>query len=127
MRVVRLTSADGIPFDLTEVIVAAPYSAIVTRRDVEQSPPARLLASKGCEIGRTDQFVTAEIATELDVPLGVDVGDPLLVVQRTVFTTSGHAVLRTSHRHPGSCTRMELTFPTTDQSGTPPVQVVREG
>lgn len=126
LRVVRLTAAGGIPIDLTEVLIAGPYAAIITRRDVEQLPPARLLATKGCEIGHTDQLVTAELATDRDARLGIEPGDAVLVVRRTVTSTDGDVVLRTTHRHPGSHTRIEVTFPTTDQSGSPPVQVHHE-
>lgn len=125
LRILRLSSSEGTAVDLTEVVIAAPYAAIVTRQEVDRIPPARLLATKGCELGRTDQVVTAELATEDDAPLGVPVGDPLLVVRRTVSTTSGDVVLRTTHRHPGTHTSVELAFPSTDQSGAPPVRFHR--
>ena len=126
LRVVKLVFADGVSFDLTEVTIAAPYSERITRRDLQESPPARLLAAKGCDLGPTEQFVTATVASELDAPLRVTPGEALLVVRRTVFDAAGNPVLRTVHRHPASCTRIELTFPTTDQTHTPPVCVLLE-
>ena len=122
----KLVSAAGTPFDLSEVTIAAPYAETITQRELTASPPARLLSTKGCLVGRTDQFVTASTATLDDRSLHIEPGEPVLAVERTVFTVDDDPVLRTVHRHPGWCTRIELTFPTTDQTDAPTVRVLRE-
>lgn len=126
LRLRKLVSAGGTPFDLSEITIAAPYAETITQRELTASPPARLLSTKGCSVGRTDQFVTASTATLDDAPLHIEPGESILEVERTVFTVDDDPVLRTIHRHPGWCTRIELTFPTTDQTDTPTVRVLRD-
>jgi GntR family transcriptional regulator len=126
LRLRKLVSAGGTPFDLSEITIAAPYAEAITQRELTTSPPARLLSTKGCPVGRTDQFVTASTATLDDEPLRIEPGEPILVVERTVFTVDDEPVLRTIHRHPGSRTRIELSFPTTDQTDTPTVRVLHD-
>lgn len=124
LRVLRLAKSENAPIDLVEILIGDPYASTITDADINEFPPARLLAQKGCVLGHTDQWATAQSATPADAPLEVEPGSPLLVVQRTVFE-GDRPVLRTTHRHPGHLVRIDVTFPITSTADAAPVRIVR--
>lgn len=125
LRALRLATVDGLPFDLVEIVVGTPYASLVTEAEIATVPPARLLAQKGCVLGRTDQWASAQPATSDDEPLGMQPGTPLLVVERNVYSAN-LPVLRTTHRHPGNLVRIDVTFPTTNTADGSPVAILRQ-
>jgi len=125
LRAVRLARSGDTPIDLIEILIGEPFASAITEADINDCPPARLLARKGCVLGRTDQWATAQAATTEDAPLGVEPGAPLLVVERTVFDSES-PILRTIHRHPGHLVRLDVTFPITSTHDAAPVRIVRD-
>jgi DNA-binding GntR family transcriptional regulator len=124
LHMVRLTRIDGIPVDLVRTWIMGPHATAINQTELEAVPPARLLAQKGAELGRAEQHASAQLATDEDAPLDIDVGDPVLVVDRTVFA-GGEPILRTSHRSPGHLVTIEVAFPTTNTSEIAPVRFIR--
>lgn len=125
LRVERLGTVAGRPVDRSVVHIGPDFAPSISPAQIDAVPPARLLASLGCELGAADQQVRATLAGEDDASLDLSSGDPLLVVERLVRDAAGVAVLHTEHRHPGALVQVDLRFPTTDTSGRPPVRFVR--
>jgi GntR family transcriptional regulator len=118
LRVARLNLADGEPFALVTVWVAATLGAALSRADVERSTFYDLLPLQGVEPGRVMQTITAvaadrTTADRLDVP----VGSPLLACRRVTYDRNGDAVIVAEHRYAAHLTALEVEFPCTQTSG----------
>jgi GntR family transcriptional regulator len=118
LRVARLNLADGEPFALVTVWVAAALGAALSRADVERSTFYDLLPLQGVEADRVMQTITAvaadrATADRLDVP----VGSPLLACRRVTYDRNGDAVIVAEHRYAAHLTALEVEFPCTQTSG----------
>lgn len=118
LRVARLNLADGEPFALVTVWVAASLGAALSRVDVERSTFYDLLPLQGVEPGRVMQTITAvaadrSTADRLDVPVGA----PLLACRRVTYDRNGDAVIVAEHRYAAHLTAFEVEFPCTQTSG----------
>jgi GntR family transcriptional regulator len=118
LRVTRLNLADGEPFALVTVWVAATLGAHLSRADVERSTFYDLLPLQGVEPGRVVQTITAiEAAPEQSEQLGVPVGSPLLACRRVTYDRHGDAVIVAEHRYAAHLTALEVEFPATQNPG----------
>lgn len=112
LRVLRLNLADGEPFALVTVWLAAELGASVSRADVERATFFELLPLQGVEAGRVVQTITAAAADRTEARrLGVRSGQPLLACQRVTYDRSGVAVMVSEHRYPAQSTAIEVEFP----------------
>lgn len=83
----------------------------------EAEPPARLLAEVGPRPESFDQYAEAVLSDDRDRELlGVGRVEAVLQVVRTAFGVDGSPLFQSIHRHPGPLARLDIDFPTTDQS-----------
>jgi GntR family transcriptional regulator len=112
--VTRLNLADGEPFAVVTVWVAATLGAQLSRADVERSTFYDLLPLQGVEPGRVVQTITAVAAEQPTARrLGVPAGAPLLACRRVTYDRHGNAVIVAEHRYPAHLTALEVEFPAT--------------
>lgn len=118
LRVTRLNLADGEPFAIVTVWVAAALGAHLSRADVERSTFYDLLPLQGVEPGHVVQTITAEAAdAETAGPLGVPTGSPLLACRRVTYDRHEDAVIVAEHRYAAHLTALEVDFPATHTPG----------
>ena len=118
LRVTRLNLADGEPFAIVTVWVAAALGKHLSRADVERATFFDLLPLQGVEPGRVVQTITAEAADAATAsPLGVPAGSPLLACRRVTYDRHGDAVIVAEHRYAAHLTALEVDFPATITSG----------
>ncbi len=118
LRVTRLNLADGEPFAVVTVWVAATLGAPLSRADVERSTFYDLLPLQGVEPGRVVQTITALVAEQPTARrLGVPVGSPLLACRRVTYDRHGDAVIVAEHRYAAHLTALEVEFPATQTPG----------
>lgn len=99
LEVRRVNLADGEPFARVTVWCPEAVGATLSRDDVEAQPFYELL---DVELAGAEQSIGAEAAEPDDAELlGVPVGSPVLVCERTTFTADGTAVLHSQHVYPG--------------------------
>ena len=99
LEVRRVNLADGEPFARVTVWCPEAVGATLSRDDVEAQPFYELL---DVELVGAEQSIGAAAAEPDDAELlGVPVGSPVLVCERTTFTTDGTAVLHSQHVYPG--------------------------
>jgi DNA-binding GntR family transcriptional regulator len=116
--VTRLNLADGEPFAVVTVWVAAALGARLSRSDVERSTFYDLLPLQGVEPGRVVQTITAVAAEQPTARrLGVPVGSPMLACRRVTYDRHGHAVIVAEHQYPAHLTALEVEFPATQTPG----------
>lgn len=95
----RLYFDDGRPHALLHVHVAERYGRGIRRADVESTPIFHLLERKHDLVLRRARYtITSTIAdAELAQHLQLDVGDPLLVMNRRTHSPTGNPVELTTH------------------------------
>jgi GntR family transcriptional regulator len=109
LEVVRVNLADGQPFALVTVWCPAELGRSLSRDDVESSTFYELLP---VEVAGARQTIRAVAADERDAEvLGVPVGSPLLLAERSSRDAAGTEVLRSEHRFPAHLT--EFVFDAT--------------
>jgi GntR family transcriptional regulator len=114
LRVTRLNLADGQPFALVTVWVAAELGAPLSRADVERATFFDLLPLQGVEPGRVVQTITADEAGSDDARrLGVAPGSAILACRRVTYDRHGDAVIVAEHRYAAHLTALEVEFPCT--------------
>ncbi len=114
----RLNLADGEPFAIVTVWVAAGLGAALSRADVERSTFYDLLPLQGVEPGRVMQSITAIAADRATAEhLGVPTGSPLLACRRVTYDRHGDAVIVAEHRYAAHLTALEVEFPATQTPG----------
>ena len=118
LRATRLNLADGEPFAVVTVWVAAALGANLSRAEVERSTFYDLLPLQGVEPGRVVQTITAVAADRTTANrLAVAVGAPILAVQRVTYDRHGDAVIVAEHRYAAHLTALEVEFPTPTNPG----------
>jgi GntR family transcriptional regulator len=118
LRVTRLNLADGEPFAIVTVWVAAALGAPLSRADVERSTFYDLLPLQGVEPGRVMQSITAVAADRATAEhLGVPTGSPVLACRRVTYDRHGDAVIVAEHRYAAHLTALEVEFPATQTPG----------
>lgn len=118
LRVTRLNLADGEPFAIVTVWVAASLGAPLSRADVERSTFYDLLPLQGVEPGRVMQSITAIAADRATAEhLGVPTGSPVLACRRVTYDRHGDAVIVAEHRYAAHLTALEVEFPATQTPG----------
>jgi GntR family transcriptional regulator len=111
LRATRLNLADGEPFAVVTVWVAAELGKHLSRADVERSTFYDLLPLQGVELHRVVQTITAVAADgETAARLGVSAGAPLLAVRRVTYARHGDAVIVAEHRYAAHLTALEVEF-----------------
>jgi GntR family transcriptional regulator len=114
LRVTRINLADGEPFAVVTVWVAAELGARLSRADVERATFFELLPLQGVEPGRVQQTSTAVAADRTTAKrLGVPAGSPLLASRRVTYDRHGDAVIVSEHRYAGHLTTFDVEFPCT--------------
>lgn len=102
LEVVRVNLADGQPFALVTVWCPAELGRSLSRDDVESSTFYDLVP---VEVAGARQAIRAVAADERDAEvLGVPVGSPLLLAERSSHDAAGDEVLRSEHRFPAHLT-----------------------
>jgi len=81
------------PIAYVETFVPQDIGRLYTKEELGQMPLLPLLESKGVEVSRADQTITAALADgEMARLLDIEVGAALLRVARVVFNVDGRAV-----------------------------------
>lgn len=113
----RVTESGDITIHRSETWFSRTLSDTIDAESAEAVPPARLLADLGHEFGPFDQYAEAVLSDERDGEL-LDVPDGSAVLQiiRTAYATDRKPLFKSLHRHPGPTVRLDIDFPTTDQS-----------
>lgn len=113
----RLTTSGPDPIHRSETWFSPTISRDLDTDRAETEPPARLLAEVGPKPDSFDQYAEAVLADDLDRELlGVGRVEAILQVVRTAFGIDGSPLFQSIHRHPGPLARLDIDFPTTDQS-----------
>lgn len=117
LEVRRVNLADGEPFARVTVWCPEGIGASLSRDDVEAYPFYELL---DVEFAGAVQSIGAAAADADDAELlGVPEGSPVLVCERTTFSSDGRAVLHSEHVYPGHRTVFSAELPRADASETP--------
>ncbi len=113
----RLTEAGGLPLHRSETWFNRQLTDTIDPDDATAEPPARLLSRLGYEFGPFDQYAEAVLSNPRDQELlDVEESTAVLQVVRTAYTPQASPLFRSVHRHPGPAVRLNIDFPTTDQS-----------
>jgi GntR family transcriptional regulator len=111
LRVTRLELADGEPFAIVTVRLAAAIGSGLSRDDVERSTFTDLLPLHGVEPVRVTQTITAVAADRTDASrLGLPAGAPVLACRRVTYDRTGLAVMMSDHRYAAHRTAFEVEF-----------------
>jgi GntR family transcriptional regulator len=111
LRATRLNLADGEPFAVVTVWVAAELGRHLSRAAVERSTFYDLLPLHGVEPHRVVQTITAVAADAATAArLAVTAGAPLLAVRRVTYDRQGDAVIVAEHRYAAHLTALEVEF-----------------
>lgn len=117
LEVRRVNLADGEPFARVTVWCPEGIGAALSRDDVEARPFYELL---DIEVSGAVQSIGAAAAEADDAELlGVPEGSPVLVCERTTFSSDGRAVLHSEHVYPGHRTVFAAELPSVRASETP--------
>lgn len=117
LRLVRLNRADGRPFARVTVWCGAELADGLTRAQLARHSFYELL---DVSLGGAVQTIGAAAASAHDAELlGVGVGTPVLICERTTFDTEGRAVLLASYVFPGHLTEFSVDLPRTERSIAP--------
>jgi GntR family transcriptional regulator len=111
LRATRLNLADGEPFAVVTVWVAAELGRHLSRAAVERSTFYDLLPLHGVEPHRVVQTITAVAADAATAArLAVTAGAPLLAVRRVTYDRQGDAVIVAEHRYAAHLTALDVEF-----------------
>jgi GntR family transcriptional regulator len=117
LEVRRLNLADGQPFAVVTVWCPEDLGAGLSRDDVAR---ASFLEQLPVAVGGATQTIGAAVAGADDAALlGVPVGAPVLVAERTTRSTSGRVVLVSEHVFPAHRTRFVVELGVDDGSPDP--------
>ncbi len=117
LEVRRVNLADGEPFARVTVWCPEAIGAALSRDDVEARPFNELL---DVEFSGAVQSIGAAAAEPDDAGLlGVPPGSPVLVCERTTFSSDGRAVLHSEHVYPGHRTVFAAELPGAGAGETP--------
>jgi len=117
LEVRRVNLADGQPFAVVTVWCPEDLGAGLSRDDVARSS---FLEQLPVAVGGATQTIGAAAAEQGDADLlGIPVGAPVLVAERTTRSTSGRVVLVSEHVFPAHRTRFVVDLPVDDGSPDP--------
>jgi GntR family transcriptional regulator len=117
LEVRRLNLADGEPFARVTVWCPRRLAAGLRRADVERSSFYELIDEP---LGGAIQTIGAAAADAADAALlGIPVGSPVLVCERTTMSLEGEPVLLSTHVFPGHLTEFVVDLPHVDVSIAP--------
>ncbi len=117
LEVRRVNLADGQPFAVVTVWCPEDLGAGLSRDDVARSS---FLEQLPVAVGGATQTIGAAAAEQGDAELlGIPVGAPVLVAERTTRSTSGRVVLVSEHVFPAHRTRFVVDLPVDDGSPDP--------
>lgn len=112
LEVRRLNLADGQPFALVTVWCPEDLGSGLSRDDLERSS---FLDQLPVTLGGATQSIGAEVAGPVESELlGVPVGAPVLVAERTTRSLDDRPVLVSEHVFPGHRTRFVVDLPVAD-------------
>ncbi len=117
LEVRRVNLADGRPFAVVTVWCPEDLGAGLSRDDVARSS---FLEQLPVAVGGATQTIGAAAAEPDDADLlGIPVGAPVLVAERTTRSRSGRVVLVSEHVFPAHRTRFVVELPVDDGSPDP--------
>lgn len=117
LEVRRVNLADGRPFAVVTVWCPEDLGAGLSRDDVARSS---FLEQLPVAVGGATQTIGAAAAEPEDAELlGIPIGAPVLVAERTTRSTSGRVVLVSEHVFPAHRTRFAVELPVDDGSPDP--------
>lgn len=90
----RITSVSGIPFANTDMYLPGKYESFLSRKEVEEKTVYRIYQDKlGINLGRGRQIIKAAGADEeVAKSLGIDVGAPVLRLERKAYDNQGNLI-----------------------------------
>jgi GntR family transcriptional regulator len=92
-HVVRVRSHRGVPFSYLVTHVPEAIGRSYTAKDLAKEPLLSLLERSGVLAGRARQKITATLAgPDVASHLGIEIGEPLIALTRTVYDTAGAGI-----------------------------------
>lgn len=117
VRLVRLNLANGRPFALVTVWCPDDLGSGFTRAQLTEHSFHDLLT---VPLGHGVQTIAAAAATSRQAEaLAIEPGSPVLVCQRTTYSTDERAVLLATHVFPGALTEFSVDLPRSEASIAP--------
>lgn len=117
VRLIRRNLADGAPFARVTVWCPTELGGHLTREQLTDRSFYELL---DVPLGHAVQTIAARAASAGDAELlGVPLGAPVLVCERTTFDAEGAAVLFATYVFPGHLTEFSVDLPRTESSIAP--------
>ena len=121
-RFARIRSDDSGPIAHLTTFLWGDFAEGITESAVLKSPPLVLLAQQGIEFDRTEQSISAELATEQTADwLKVKRGDPLIRTTRTIISAEGEPLIYTIARLRADRYELRYTLDERHAKGTPEV------
>lgn len=107
----RINSADGRPYDLATTWLAPKQGRLTSPEELARIGVWAALARWGATPVRTEQSMTATIATKNEAKLlGLRAPLALLLLRRIGYTADNHAVALTDHRYPGGRVQLAVNY-----------------
>lgn len=114
----RVWQFEKLPFNYVLTYVPEDIAKRWTREDLEVTPLGDLLDRHGVKVRRVRERVTATLAdTLLSERLDVELGSPIIKIQRTAFDVGGRAVEYLIGFYPPDRYQYEVTMPRQNASG----------
>lgn len=112
LRVRRVISADGVPYDLVTTWLPAELGHQTSGRELQDTGAWAVFKRLGVEPIRTEQTIGAALATRGDAAL-LEAEEPLalLLLRRVGYLDDGRAVAVSDHRYPSGRVRLSVSFP----------------
>jgi DNA-binding GntR family transcriptional regulator len=123
LRFRRVNYADGLPYDLVTTWLPPEVGRQTSPEEVERVGSWAVLKRLGLVPARTEQTITAALATPAEAALlGADKTLALLLLRRIGYLATGQAIAASDHRYPGARIRLAVTF-----HGSHPVEAESPG
>lgn len=114
----RVWRFGGLPFNFVNTYVPEEIGRNWTREDLKKIPLGELLDANGVKVSLVEERVTATLAdTILSERLEVDLGSPILKIDRTAFDPNGKGVEHMIGFYPPDRYEYEVRMPRQNASG----------
>lgn len=112
LRFRRVNSADGIPYDLVTTWLPPQVGRDTSSEELGQLGAWGVLERLGKTPTRTDQTISAALATTSEAKLlGARTPLALMLLRRVGYTADSRPVALTDHRYPGGRVRLSVSYP----------------
>lgn len=112
LRFRRLNAANGTPYDLTTTWLPPSIGQETSEQELLEIGSWAVLRRLGAEPARTEQTISAGLATRSEARR-FELAEPLalLLLRRIGYLDDGRAIAVSDHRYPSARVRLSVTFP----------------